>query len=1012
MPTPGITPDEWSSIGDWLLLADRVGADRLFFVNNDPVLVFSSLPEGASSADIFELYRRTWSLSRPRCLFLAVGDELRVYALNEPPTPNRHGTPVIEPLEVLERTADVGERLARFHRERIESGSAFYEIDQESRGRADQRLLHDVAAATAALVDTGLTHRTAHHLLERAILVRYLEDRGVLAPSYFDETASAKSSWSSLLSDQSVVTAFGPRSSFLRCLEDRELTRALFAQLARDFNGDLFVADEGDDDVTSEHLALLRSLLQGTYSAPQEPLFLWAYDFSVVPTSLVSTMYELFYHQELEDQESSTYYTPPQLVEFVLGDVLSDEVLSRQPRVCDPACGSGVFLVEAYRRIVRYEMARSGGRLSSDRLRELLLDRVVGTDIDEAAVRLAAFSLYVAFLNYQSPTDIRQAGPLPRLIWRPEHSADRSPLAVADAFTAVDDSESSVMHPLKLRPIDVVVGNPPWTEPAQGTSSLGETWAKAHGLAVGDRNPSQLFLWLAVEMLAEGGVAALLVGAKAFLNERGTAKQFRRDWLARVQLQHVLNFIEVRGEYFESARAPFALVRFRRSRQASPDHVVIYETARKTRAPRGTLAYARFDRRLVPQASLQEHDFLWKTYMLGGRRDEALIRRLMAEGSLRDLVSAEAPPRYGYQPATPRDRTRRPPSAHIRDLPSLRRFESWGPLERQEFEPVPSLVKREPHPAVFSGRRLIASFGVIGGERVPARVEELAFAFRHNVYAIPLAHRPEWHAQVALGVLLSGLGRYWLAMVSGGWGTWREQIRAEGLLGLPVRLTTRDDSAVAAIVDAVEALPALEDSGAARLWDAAERHGDLSATLEQLDRAVEELFDLSTAERDLVRDFWFARTDRALNSIPDPLPREGTARDLALLPTSPVASYLDAFLDVWNGQLGEGGELSWHVFRDHRAEVIGVLFQTRLAGEPFSPGTVSELDQWAEVLSRLGTTLSRPGPGTLQSHGLVRAVTDTAIIVVKRDEERLWTRSAAREDAEATTLQAMKLQMA
>ena len=36
---------------------------------------------------------------------------------------------------------------------------------------------------------------------------------------------------------------------------------------------------------------------------------------------------------------------------------------------------------------------------------------------------------------------------------------------------------------------------------------------------------------------------------------------------------------------------------------------------------------------------------------------------------------------------------------------------------------------------------------------------------------------------------------------------------------------------------------------------------------------------------------------------------------------------------------------------------------------------------------------------------MVRAVTDTAIVVVKRDEQHLWTASAAWQDADATAAQ-------
>jgi hypothetical protein len=42
--------------------------------------------------------------------------------------------------------------------------------------------------------------------------------------------------------------------------------------------------------------------------------------------------------------------------------------------------------------------------------------------------------------------------------------------------------------------------------------------------------------------------------------------------------------------------------------------------------------------------------------------------------------------------------------------------------------------------------------------------------------------------------------------------------------------------------------------------------------------------------------------------------------------------------------------------------------------------------------------------------GVVRIVSETEVIVIKRNERRLWTASMGREDAEATIKQAMELQ--
>ena len=343
------------------------------------------------------------------------------------------------------------------------------------------------------------------------------------------------------------------------------------------------------------------------------------------PTNLISTMYELFCREEMDDSTSSVYYTPPQLVEFVLADVLDDKTLDREPTICDPACGSGIFLVEAYRRIVRHEVLREGRLLSSSRLRELLLNRIFGCDIDEAAVKLAAFSLYIAFLNYQTPQDIRSAGPLPRLIRGVASDSGIAPLVVADAFSP-RPGESPLGRdvgankfrelPWSTRGFDVVVGNPPWTE-IRGNKSFSEEWASQLDRTIGDRSPSQLFLWRSLDLLAEGGVAALLISAKALLNTRSTTEAFRRQWLQQVKLERVVNFSNVRRDFFTTAVAPFMMVRFLRASQPATG-VVVYETTRTVPSGRkGSPALARLERQVVFQSSLQARPYLWKTYKCG-----------------------------------------------------------------------------------------------------------------------------------------------------------------------------------------------------------------------------------------------------------------------------------------------------------------------------------------------------------------------------------------------------------
>jgi len=74
--------------------------------------------------------------------------------------------------------------------------------------------------------------------------------------------------------------------------------------------------------------------------------------------------------------------------------------------VFDPACGSGAFLVQAYRRLVERTMQNEKRALKLTELRDLLKDNIFGVDRDPDACRVARMSLAIALLDYSDPPDV------------------------------------------------------------------------------------------------------------------------------------------------------------------------------------------------------------------------------------------------------------------------------------------------------------------------------------------------------------------------------------------------------------------------------------------------------------------------------------------------------------------------------------------------------------------------------------------------------------------------------
>ena len=98
-----------------------------------------------------------------------------------------------------------------------------------------------------------------------------------------------------------------------------------------------------------------------------------AYDFSYIPIETLSVVYEQFLHvpeadgRNTKGEDAAAYYTPIPVVNFMLSEMDERLPLKRGMRVLDPACGSGAFLVQSYRRLIEASLRQqaAGQRLSN-----------------------------------------------------------------------------------------------------------------------------------------------------------------------------------------------------------------------------------------------------------------------------------------------------------------------------------------------------------------------------------------------------------------------------------------------------------------------------------------------------------------------------------------------------------------------------------------------------------------------------------------------------------------------
>ncbi len=1033
-PSNRLDLNNWLNKGEWLTAAKRAGAEKIFFIDNNPIILFAKCSD--DPYEINECFNRFWSLARPRILFLATPSEISVIDLAQKPVRYQPETAKeqnnIHKLKILHDVRATAEILQDFHRDNIESGKVF-ESNRfgDLKNRADQSLIADLKTVRLELIESGLGGEKiefAHALIGRSIFIRYLEDRGILTEEYFKRVARQRSGWTDLLNislpqdecDYSNVNALYPR-----VLKDKDFTYAMFRALAKDFNGDMFPdVDNEEKSVELKHLSLIQELLYGD-AGIQKKLLFFSYRFDIIPLDLISSIYELFYHSTTDEEiiksrarQSGVYYTPPVLSEFVLSRVLTDNVLKKKPRVLDPACGSGIFLVEAFRRMVRYEWRKNRKPLSFDELKEILKNQIFGIEINEPAARITAFSLYLAMLHYLDPPSIqgqiKNGNKLPNLlISEGEKSNNFNSIWVGNAF---DEKKINANKFLKDKfgsaCFDVIVGNPPWGSPGNIADKMVKQsqevmlqWCNSKNYPIGDKEPSQAFLWRALEFLKDGGVSSLLTSAGVLLKHGTTTKTFRKEWMSQVQLKEVFNFTHVRKFFFQGGVSPFLIIYFSKKKQG--DNPVEYWSAKQVLSLKETQAVllSKYDLNYLVDVDLTDNK-TWKVNWFGRHADNIFLNQLKhCYSSLSEYTDFHC---VGFKVA---DKSKN--SEWLSSFKSLinTSFSRYGNLS---FEKGPQKVEhRGKNEFCYKGPRIIIKEGLEQRQgtsgKIIARYETIPFSFNHSFHVLKLHKNYDWAYKVLLGCLLSSFARYYFFLTSANWGVWHDKVLIKERLDFPI-IFFENNEKTKRIVNIINKLQNYQPQEKSLIQPDGIPENEISAQREkweaELDEAVFDLYEFSEEQRDLIRDccevtlpFFYQPFDSiaVMSAVND--------KDLSW-----IKNYTEIFARRWKPYLQEDEVLRANVHVGAHDNMLAVEFFPADAADEWD--LAPEEETWDHVLEEIGKSLPQPmGTSQVVRDGIVRIVSDKSIIIIKRNEKRFWTRSLAREDADSTLLKTMQAEL-
>jgi hypothetical protein len=506
--------------------------------------------------------------------------------------------------------------------------------------RADQLLLENLRFVRQALREKGLDDDdVCHDLLARVIFIQFLFDRK-------DSTGKAALNAGTLerLHNENVLKT--KHESFASILANYQESYRLFYWLNERFNGDLFPG-KGNTEAEREeawqeekrlvkpaHLGVLEQFVSGRLEMPRDQFRLWReYAFDAMPLEFISSIYEAFVSERA--RKGGIYYTPPHLVDFTLDRVLPWDGDQWNLKVLDPACGSGVFLVKSFQRLIhRWRKANPGQDLRANTLRGLLENNLFGVDKDPHAVRVASFSLYLAMCDEIDPKYYWTQVRFPQMRERRLINADFFCENHA-GFRTKEDAGN----------YDLVVGNAPWGEELLTKGAKDWSNDKDHKWPVANKGIGTLFLPKSAALTKQGGKVAMIQSASSLLfNRSGPACKFREKFFTTFGVEQVVNLAALRFKVFNKKKAS--------AQQAvSPPCVIVFSPAPATggrllyispkvledTAEESEIVIEPADVKTVHPADGAEDSDVWTALMWGQSRDLALIRRLARFPSLKSL---------------------------------------------------------------------------------------------------------------------------------------------------------------------------------------------------------------------------------------------------------------------------------------------------------------------------------------------------------------------------------------
>lgn len=303
----------------------------------------------------------------------------------------------------------------------------------------DKELIFTLEKLKTNLFERVNNDEIVQALIDRTLYIKYLEDNHIINSAFYDHYFNDKNLTFKLLLEK----------------EDVDNINLLFKIINEIFNNYLFETPEINTELLKKVCDLICLSISGNLNRSQLRLF--DFQFNVLPVEFISYIYEVFL--EKKQKENGIYYTPKKLAQLIVDDVIPENSIGK---ILDPACGSGMFLVVAFQKLIENSDFVSNSIEEKIQFRiKLLSENIFGIEKQSVAQRFTIFSLSLQIFKNILPEEIK--------IYIADKLKKEQKIQLFRTHSFFENiicanSLNIESKPFEGKKFDYIVGNPPFFE--------------------------------------------------------------------------------------------------------------------------------------------------------------------------------------------------------------------------------------------------------------------------------------------------------------------------------------------------------------------------------------------------------------------------------------------------------------------------------------------------------------------------------------------------------------------